>query len=276
MEQWALNTLRIIGIILTAGFALVAGLFLFLMSMCAYGGDLNGMKHPDEVIPYLEGGIAVMAAGGAISVFLARGIVRPSRSPVTVRATGFSAPQSTAPEASPAIELSPTIEKAIEPVVFAMAVQIGLSALVWFWAQRRFWTPPYRIPNHHWAVILLTPFVLYHIPYGILIYLLLKKPDRRAFTYSVVVPAVLILQGLLSFSLIALTYNRHPIALLLTFVPRALHIVVLVLAWQVIERLRVALIPSSLVIAALVTFFYFSILQMLTPLLYKFAWSLHG
>jgi hypothetical protein len=276
MEQWASNTLRIIGIVLTAGFALVVSLFLLLMSICAYGGDFNGMKHPEQVIPYLLGGIVAMAAGVAISVFLARGIVGSSHSAVTVGARGYSAPQSTEPEASPPIELSPTNQKAIEPVVFAMAVQIGLSALVWFWAQRRFWTPPYRIPNHHWAVILLAPFVLYHIPYGILIYRLLQRPDRRAFTYSVVVPAVLVLQGMLSFSLITMTYNRHPIALLLTFLPWALHVVVLILAWQVIQRLRVALVPSSLVIAALVMFVYFSTIQMLTPLLYKFAWTFHG
>src|SRR5215831_12225890 len=188
MEQWASNTLRIIGIVLTAGFALVASLFLFLMSMCAYGGDLNGRKHPDQVIPYLVAGIAVMGTGVAISAFLARGIRHSPGSPVTAAPAGFSALQSPALESSAPIELSPSNQKAIAPVVFAMAAQIGLSALVWFWAQRRFWTPPHQVPNHNWALLLLAPFVLYHIPYGVLMYQLLKKTDRRAFTYSVAVP----------------------------------------------------------------------------------------
>ena len=278
MEQWASNTLRIIGIILTAGFALLASLFLFLMSLCAYGGDFNGSKHPEQVVPYLLGGILVTVGGVAISIFLARGISRSAPVPVeasarTEQSSTVSYPQGAA---AAGLDLSLAGEKGLEPVVFAMAAQIALSALVWFWAQRRFWSPPYRLPNQHWGLILLTPFVLYHIPYGILIYRLLKRPDRRALTYSVAVPAVLILEGLFSFSLITLTYNRHPIALLLSFVPWALHIVVLILAWQAIQRQRVALAPSSLVVAAVVTFFYFSVLQMLPPLLYKFAWSFHG
>src|SRR5262249_46334731 len=116
-NSWASNTLRIIGIVLTAGFALVASLFLFLMSMCAYGGDLNGRKHPDQVIPYLVAGIAVMGTGVAISAFLARGIRHSPGSPVTAAPAGFSALQSPALESSAPIELSPSNQKAIAPVV---------------------------------------------------------------------------------------------------------------------------------------------------------------
>ena len=51
MDRWAANTLRTIGIILTAGFVLVTSLLLALLSMCAKQGDFGGNRHPELVGP---------------------------------------------------------------------------------------------------------------------------------------------------------------------------------------------------------------------------------
>ena len=79
MERWAANTLRTLGIILTAGFVLITSLILLLFSMCAANGDLGGNKHPDQVVPYLIAAGTVLALGVWFIVWLARGIHRSSQ-----------------------------------------------------------------------------------------------------------------------------------------------------------------------------------------------------
>ena len=76
MERWAANTLRTLGIILTAGFVLITSLFLVLLSMCAAQGDFGGNKHPEQVAPYLVAAGLVVILGVLVIVRLARGIFR--------------------------------------------------------------------------------------------------------------------------------------------------------------------------------------------------------
>ena len=67
MERWAANTLRTLGIILTAGFVLLTSLFLLLLSLCAAGGGLSGIKHPEQVVPYSAAAVAVLGPGSGLS-----------------------------------------------------------------------------------------------------------------------------------------------------------------------------------------------------------------
>src|SRR5258708_4367580 len=76
MERWAANTLRTLGIILTANVVLVGSLFLVLLSMCAAGGGFGGAKHSEQVVPYLVGAGLVLVLGIFVIVRLARGIFR--------------------------------------------------------------------------------------------------------------------------------------------------------------------------------------------------------
>jgi len=121
-------------------------------------------------------------------------------------------------------------------------------------------------------LLLVVPFVLYHVPYAILIWALLKRPDGRTFTYSLAAPAMLILQSVFSLSAIAYYYVHQPTGVVLLVIPWLIDIVVLVLAYRAIQVVGLHPAPSSLIIAAVVMFVYFSFLHLLTPFIYRFAW----
>lgn len=266
MERWAANTLRTLGIILTAGFVLVTSFLLALISLCAAQGGFGGVRHPEQVLPYALGAVAVVVVGVFVIAMLARGIV--SSGPVLATAGAAGMP---VPEAAP-LHLSPTGKQAIHRLVYALSAQIGASAIIWFLNQARYWTNPRGMAPHSWILMLLAPFILYHIPYALLIYALLNWPERRTFAYSLAVPAVLILQSLFSLSVVAFYYVHHPVGFVLLFLPWSIHIVVIVLAYQAIQRVGLHPPPSSLLVAALVTFFYFSAIHAFTPFLYRASW----
>lgn len=272
MERWAANTLRTLGIILMAGFVLITSLILLLFSMCAAQGDFGGNKHPDQVVPYLVAAGLVLVLGILVIVRLARSISR-STPVAEPAAAGVPAGVLPLPEPAPSVplHLSPLDRKAIDRLVFALGAQIVLSALAWSLNQLHFWSAPRAFAPHNWTLVLLAPFILYHLPYGILIYILLKRPDRRAFAYSLAVPAVLILQSLFSLSVVGYYYVHQPVGFLLLALPWLLHIVILVFAYQAIQQVGLHPEPSSLIVAAIATFFFFSIIHIVTPFLYRFA-----
>jgi len=276
MERWAANTLRTLGIILTAGFVLITSLFLLLLSMCAAQGDFGGNKHPELVVPYLAAAVAVVVLGIWFIAWLARGILRSSTmaEPLAVGAPDGVLPltQAISPATSVPLHLSPLGRKSIDRLVFALIAQIAVSAGAWIFGQLHYWSRPHAFAPHNWTLVLLAPYVLYHVPYAILIYVLLKRPDRRAFAYSLAVPAVLILQSLFSLGVLSYYYVRHANGFLLFAVPWLIHIVIIVLAYQAIQQVGLYPPPSSLIVAAVVTFFYFSAIHVITPLLYRFAW----
>ncbi len=273
MERWAANTLRTIGIILTAGFVLLGSGFLLLLSMCAAQGNFGGTKHPEQVVPYLLGAAAVLVLGVWFIVWLARGIFR---SLAVAQPAAAGIPTSILPPAAPTatsvpLHLSPLGRKAVDRLVLALGAQIVLSATAWIFNQLHYWSAPRSFAPHNWTVVLLAPFILYHLPYAILIYVLLKQPDRRAFAYSIAVPSVLILQSLFSLGIVGYYYVHQPIGFLLLAIPWLIHIVILVLAYQAIQQVGLHPEPSSLIVAAIVTFVFFSVIHAITPFLYRFA-----
>jgi hypothetical protein len=272
MERWAANTLRTLGIILTAGVVLVGSLFLLLLSMCAAQGGFEGGKHPDQVVPYLVAAGLVAVLGCLVIVRLARGILRstpvaqPATAGVSVSMLPLSDPTSSVP-----LHLSPLGRKAIDRLVFALGAQIVLSALSWSLNQLHFWSAPRAFAPHNWTLVLLAPFILYHLPYGILIYVLLKRPDRRSFAYSLAIPAVLILQSLFSLSVVGYYYVHQPVGFLLLALPWLIHIVILVFAYQAIQQVGLHPEPASIFVAAIATFFFFSVIHVITPFFYRLA-----
>ena len=280
MERWAANTLRTLGIILTAGFVMITSLLLLLMSLCAAQGDLGGTKHPEQVLPFLLAALGVLAVGIFAIARLARGIYQSMQSEDTTENRVVEAAQSVEGEVDVArseagaaglsvpVHLSPASQKAIDRLVFALGAQIVLSAIAWLFGQMHYWTAPRMLRPHNWT-LLAAPFVLYHLPYAILIYVLLKGPDRRAFAYSLAVPGVMIMQALFSLGVVSFYYVQHPVGFVLLLVPWAIHIVILVLAYQVIERVGTAPEPGAILVAALATFVFFSLIHVVTPILYR-------
>lgn len=158
-------------------------------------------------------------------------------------------------------------------MVLALGAQIGISVIAWTINQLHFWSA--RHPGslaQNWTLRLLVFFILYHIPYAILIYALLRKPSRVALTYAIAVPAVLILQSLFGLSIIAYYFVHEPAGfVLLNSLPWLIHIVILVLAYRAIQQVGLHPIPSSILVAAIVTFLFFGAIHFLTPLLYRFS-----
>ncbi|HEY6373441.1 MAG TPA: hypothetical protein VIX37_22890 [Candidatus Sulfotelmatobacter sp.] len=272
MERWAANTLRTLGIILTAGFVVVTSLLVILLVICS--GASSGAS--GQFVAFLASGIIFIVLGVIFIAWLSRRLYLSLAhlDPLLQGAlSGNVLPQPETPATVP-LHLSPLGRKAIDRLVLALGAQIFLSAVALSFNQLHFWSGP-RIfapfPLRNWGLVLFGPFVLYHLPYAVLIYVLLKRPDRRAFTYSLAVPAILIMQALLSLGYFGL-FAGHPVAMIVLFVAWAIHIVILNLAYQAIQQVGLHPEPSSIMVAAAVTFVFFSLIHVITPFLYRFAW----
>jgi hypothetical protein len=272
MERWAANTLRTLGIILTAGFVLVTSLLVILLVICS--GPSSSTNGPFVV--FITIGIVCVVLGVIFIAWLSRRLYLSLAylDPLPQGAlSGNVLPEPETPATVP-LHLSPLGRKAIDRLVLALGTQIFLSAVALTFNQLHFWSGP-RIfapfPLRNWGLVLFGPFVLYHLPYAVLIYALLKRPDRRAFTYSLAVPAILIMQSLLSLGYFSLFARQHPVAMIVLFVPWAIHIVILTLAYQAIQQVGLHPKPSSIMVAAAVTFVFFSLVHVITPFLYRFA-----
>jgi hypothetical protein len=276
MERWAANTLRTLAIILTAGLVVVTSLFLLLLTLCAAQGGIGGTKHPDLVVPYLLAAVAVLATGIWFIVWLARGIFRSSLvaepQAAVVPASGLPPCDSGSPASSVPLHLSHSSRKAIDRLVLALCAQIAVSAATWIFGQLHYWSRPQTFAPHNWTLILLAPYVLYHVPYAILICLLLKRPDRRTFAYSLAVPAVLLLQSVFSLGVLGHYYVHQPQGILLFVLPWLIHILILVLAYQAIRQVGLHPPPSSLIVAAVTSYIFFSAIHVITPFLYRSMW----
>lgn len=266
MERWAANTLRTLARIFISGFVLLASAFLLLCSLCAYGGGLSGIKHPEQGPWFIAAAVVVIALGVWANAVIGRRIVRAING---VEASS-ALPDAGLRPTDRVLHLSPLGRRAIMTVVIALCVRLALAVAGQLLNLTIFWKSPAGVRFHASAVAVLASSALYQIPYLILIVALLRRPDRRAFAYSIAVPAVLILQGSFGSSLLGYFFIRHPAGIVLLAVPLIMDIVILVLAYKAIQQVGLHPQPSSLVVAAIATFVYFSFIQGLTPVLYRF------
>jgi hypothetical protein len=240
---------------------------LALLSICAYQGDFGGVKHPEQGPVYLAAAAVVIIVGVWVIAILARGIVRDryAHSP----STGLPPPPVPPAAVSGPLQFSPAARKAIQNLVTTMGAQIAASIAIWLVNRRVFWNNDMQ--GQSWTLLFLAPFILYHLPYGVLIWGLVKRPDRRVFTYSLAVPAVLILHTLFTSSLVGYFFIHHPVGLTLWAVPCVMDAAILVLAYRAIQLIGFHPEPKSLIVAAVVSFLYFLAIPVFTPFLYRFA-----
>jgi hypothetical protein len=137
--------------------------------------------------------------------------------------------------------------------------------------QRLFWQTPTSFAEHNWTLILFVPFLLYRVPYAILMYRFGTKFESRTFVYALVVPPVLALQSAANLALVSYAYVHNPLGFVLLIVPWSIHFVIMILAWKAIREADVEPEASSLLTAALVSFVYFAILHVLGPFFYLFV-----
>jgi hypothetical protein len=85
------------------------------------------------------------------------------------------------------------------------------------------------------------------------------------------VPAVLIMQALFSLGYFAVFATQHPVAMILLFVPWAVHILIIALAYQAIQQVGLHPKPPSLIVAAIAAFIYFSAIHTVSAVLLRFV-----
>jgi hypothetical protein len=271
MERWAINTLRVLGIIVTCMITFLGSAILLLLSICASRPGSPGT-------PFFAAAVLVAIAGVSITIVLARGLARSTSEalsiagPYAVAPSGYAAPVTMLPSAAPAqtLQLSPCAQKAVKRLVWALGAQIVISVLCWFLNQELFWRTPTNVAPHNWTLILLVPFLLYRVPYAILMYRF-DKPEIRTFIYALAVPPVLALQSVSNLALVSYAYIHNPLGFVLLVVPWLIHFVIMVLAWKAIREAGVHPEASSLFVAALVSYAYFAFVHVTGPLFYILA-----
>lgn len=272
MDTWATNTLRTIGIIITSGFMILFSLVLALASMC-FGAVALSSRDVGALLIFAIPAVLLLLGSGALIVHLGRGLMEASpamAAPMPAPAVPVPVPERTP---SVSLRLSPASRKMLDRLVLAMVAQILISPVAWIFGQFRYWTAPNSLAQHNFVAVLLGPFILYHLPYGILIYFLLKSPSRRVLMYAIAVPSVILFHSLFSLGLVFHYYVHEPFGSLLLFLPWLIHAVVLALAYQAIQQTGLHPHPPRLMGAAALVFLYFCVIDVVTPLLYRFSWK---
>jgi hypothetical protein len=273
MDQWASNTLRTVGIVFLAGLVIISSLMLLLLSMCAFSGGYGGGKDPTTGFMYLGACAGLVTLGIWGISAMARGIMHTNAELEAAGGPSTPASMPSTPAASIPLPISAAGHQAIRRLIYAIIAQMILSSAAFLYGQMHYWTDSRSARPQNWLIVFLASQILFRIPYLVLLYHLVKKPDRRTFAYALIVPCVLMLQSLFGISLLVFMFMRHPVGFILVTIPWLFHILVLAMAWKTVQVLEVRLQPSSLIVAAVVTFLYVTIIPTGTPIFYLLGWK---
>jgi hypothetical protein len=296
MERRTHNSLRILGIVVTS--ILVVAACLFLGSLALFiilrGGLSSSARilHPQAANSFfviIMAMIALVTGGVVIIGRLYTGIVRDPRSmrpqpplPALSEAEGAvqrteaprSVPSCAKPQAIPQPSGAPAATRPtttpahgiIARLILAVIAQIAVSAITLFQVATRPFVP------RNWTLMLLGPFILSELPDVLLIYLLLKRPDRRAFTFLIALLAIPILNTLFN-PLILVSYRQIYLngssGLLWLTLSGLIYAAILILSYLAIRRTRLRPKLSSAILATVATSFYFFLVREITPYLYR-------
>ena len=219
--------------------------------------------------------ITLVTAGIVMIVKLAKGIVRrPARSKILPAAAGAATvPPAAAPPRLPSsgsrslhLQLWPVGHKTIDRLVLALVAQIAISAVTLFQLATHAFVP------HNWTLMLLPPFILSEVPYTILIYVLLKRPGRRAFTFLIAMLVIPILETVFNPVLLnsySQIYRNHAMGSVWLVLSGLIYIVTLVLAYMAIQQTGLWPKFSSVIPTTTAMFFYFFFIKAITPHFYS-------
>ncbi len=265
MERWAANTLRGLGILVTAVVMILACLFLLLLSLCTWKTPNNGQS-----VGYLIGTVIVLALGIFVIAKLARGLMNNSGPQPAVT-------QPLAPDVP--LHVSPATSEALDHLSYAIGASIGLGVLLWGMTLFRLRTlngagQPGRFTlQPPWLIVGLITAVFHFLPYVILLFRLQQKPDRPALAFSMGIPAASILHTLSSLPLMwrVFWYPQFFVSTLLPMVAAlVLQIVILVLGFRANQRLGYRQESISLIVAAGAMYVYFMIFGSSNAWMYRF------
>ena len=256
MESWANNTLRVLGIVITSILVICVSIVLILFSLCAWGGDFSGAKHPDEAGVYLVACLGVLALGAVVSTKLAKGMNRAvAEDSLPLEAKSSVIP----PRTHIAVHRSQASQNAIYALEAAILAEIGLSAFSWFSAMHKMRRITYFNPHYGagpWWHPAAAGVLLNQLPYFVLLFFLFTKTDRRTSAYALATPIVGILISLFAFTpaFVRLSQNlEYFVRVLLGWAVQGL---IFWLALRANKRLGIQPEPASLFVAGIVVFAY--------------------
>jgi hypothetical protein len=243
------NTLRIsllVLLLIMLGPLLLLGTFASLTGyQSAQPGNIAGLV--------LSLALAIFVAVDIfLTVAIFRAIVRHFRSPQTPLAA----------EPNPA-----AAAQSIRMLAVAIGAQILFGALNSIFAlahlRSTFHSPPRNFAA--WSYLLVS-FVPAHLPFLLLLPCLLRKPGSRSFSFAIAIPCILTLPSLL----LGLGAADGALASVAT---GALNFAVLFLAWRATRATGIRPSLDSILIAAVITFFYFSVIRFMLPFVARFPSS---
>jgi hypothetical protein len=187
-----------------------------------------------------------------LTVSIVRAIVRHFRSPRT--------PLTAEPNPAAAAQ-------SIRMLAVAIAAQIFFGALNSIFAlahsRSTFHSPPRNFAA--WSYLLVS-FVPAHLPFLLLLPCLLRKPGSRSFSFALAIPCILALPNLL----LGLGAGGGALTSLAT---GALNFAILFLSWRATRATGIRPGLDSILIAAVITFFYFSVIRFMLPFVARFPSS---
>jgi hypothetical protein len=166
------------------------------------------------------------------------------------------------PRPIPARIILPTERRTVERLVFALGAQIAVSFITLFQHASRPLLPG-ESTSHFIA-----PLILTQLPLIVLIYFLLKQPDRRACTLLTAVLVFGVVETFLS-PAVLLSYRQiyldHPIGLMWPAFSGLIYIITGILAYMLIQK--TALKPKlwSATLGTVGMFCYFRLIKQITP-----------
>ena len=164
------------------------------------------------------------------------------------------------------VQLSLAGRRTLERLALALGAQVAVNAITLFQRASR----PI-LPGDPRSSLLL-PFALSQMPFIILIWVLLKQPGRRAFTFLLAVLGFGIIETFFN-PVILLSYRQiymdHPVGLMWPAFSGLIYITAGVLAYLVIQKTGLKPKPWSAVFGTAATFCYFLLIKGVSPHLYS-------
>lgn len=286
VERLVANALRILGIIATVILVILAcywPLAIALVIVMMGGLTQRAMTFRPQAGGAFVGAILaviVMVTVGVLIIRkLAAGIVSGAAG-LRPLATASGVAANAVPSATLGTSLSsPTLpsarhhlpssdeRKVIERLALALGARVAVSAITFFQVASRPLLP------RNWISMMLPPFILSEVPYALLIYVLLRRPGRRAFTFLIAMLAIPILTTPFNPSIVSSyrqIYVNHPMGLVWVTLAGIIYVVILVLAYKAIQQTGFQPKLSPVIFTTVVTFFYYAFfIRGITPYLYR-------
>ena len=245
------NALRVILICLLSLFLICASLIFVLFSLCGVFSSQNAGDRSFAIALLIGYGVILVG-----SIFAIARLVKGMRHEKAI-ALQIQAPQPTE------LPLTPADHQIIEFLRYALMTEIAVSVLSW--TLNLIHTPA----RGTWPAILVS-FVIYQIPYAVLLWKLTGNLDRPTQAFSLAVPGAAMLWGCYRMITLWTFIRGQQQYLLTTAIFLIVDLGIFLLALRLQRQRRVQGLTEWLILAGCLSFLYFGLAQSGMFMLYRF------